>query len=185
MNKANQILSDEELMELVSTNQTDRLAILFDRYHLLLFNFYKKMTGNAALSEDLTQNVFERILKHRQTYKRSYPFKGWIFRIARNLLADHYRKKNISIDYNRTVENIDIADDDSTENEEIKMIQQALQLLKYEFREVLILTRYQQMKYQEVAQLLGLTENGVKARVHRALKELKIYFNQLSLYEKS
>ena len=179
--------SDEEIMSMVSNGGIRKMSVLFDRHHLHVYNYYKKMTRDEALSEDLTQNVFERMLKHRRTYKIEYPFKAWMFRIAKNLLSDHYRKKKIKVDSNRQPEEVDIADNGIVEEQDDRalIVKSALAMLKSEYKEVLLLTRYENLPYKEVANIIGISENGVKARVHRALKQLKVCYTKLSAYEQS
>jgi len=70
----------------------ETLGVLFHRYQTPLFNFYSKLTGDRALSEDLVQEVFLRILKYRQSYCPGTPFRAWVYQIARNARIDHFRK---------------------------------------------------------------------------------------------
>ncbi len=70
----------------------ETLGVLFDRYHAPLYNFYTKLTGDRTLSEDLVQEVFLRILRHRKTFRTGTPFRAWIYQIARNARIDHFRK---------------------------------------------------------------------------------------------
>src|SRR5215472_9575853 len=83
---------DEELMLQVRDGAGEMLGVLFDRYQAPLFNFYSKLTGDRALSEDLVQEVFLRILKYRQSYQPGTHFLAWIYQIARNARIDHFRK---------------------------------------------------------------------------------------------
>src|SRR5437588_62647 len=83
---------DEDLMLQVRDGAGEMLAVLFDRYQTPLFNFYSKLTGDRALSEDLVQEVFLRILKYRQSYRPGTPFRAWVYQIARNARIDHFRK---------------------------------------------------------------------------------------------
>jgi len=68
----------------VSEGQVSDLRILFERHHPKLFAFFVRMTGNREMSEDLTQDVFVRILKYRQTFRPGGSFRTWIYQIARN-----------------------------------------------------------------------------------------------------
>ena len=84
-------LTDEELMLLVANGDLEKLSIIFDRYHLRIYNFFKKMLRDKTISEDLTQEVFIKILKYKSSYK-SGNFASWIFTIARNIFTSHYQK---------------------------------------------------------------------------------------------
>jgi len=83
---------DEDLMLQVRDGEVAMLGVLFDRYQTPLYNFYTKMTQDRALSEDLVQDVFLRILRYRHTYRPDTPFRAWIYQIARNARFDAARK---------------------------------------------------------------------------------------------
>ncbi|HXV74054.1 MAG TPA: sigma-70 family RNA polymerase sigma factor, partial [Sphingomonadales bacterium] len=86
------LVPDEEIMLQVRNGAGEKLGELFDRYQTPLFNFYTRLTANRAVSEDLVQEVFLRILKYRHTYTPGNSFRAWMYQIARNARADHLRK---------------------------------------------------------------------------------------------
>ena len=67
-------MTDEALMQAVQRGDLAKLGSLFDRHHLAVFDFLARMTGSRAVAEDLVQDVFERILKHRATLRGDAPF---------------------------------------------------------------------------------------------------------------
>src|SRR6202521_6262439 len=71
-------VTDEDLMLQVRDGDGETLGVLFERYHAPIYNFYTKLTGDRALSEDLVQEVFLRILRHRQTFRPGTPVRAWI-----------------------------------------------------------------------------------------------------------
>jgi RNA polymerase sigma factor (sigma-70 family) len=164
---------DEELMLEVRNGTGETLGVLFDRYHAPLYNFYSKLTGDRTLSEDLVQEVFLRILKYRQSYQPGTPFRAWIYQIARNARVDHYRKtpKHITVDPEMAppVKPQDTAQ----ENQEVELLHSALMQLPEEKREILLLSRFQELKYDEIAELLGCQLGTVKTRIHRAIQDLR------------
>ena len=85
--------TDNELMEAVKDGRVEKLAVLFERYHVALFNFFLRLTGDRAASEDLVQDVFMRILKYRAGFQSEGRFAVWMFQIARNAHVDHLRKR--------------------------------------------------------------------------------------------
>ena len=87
------MISDNQMMEDVKTGKVEKLAVLFEKYHVQLFNFFLRLTGNRGVSEDLVQDVFMRILKYRKTYRGQSKFTVWMYQIARNAHIDHLRKK--------------------------------------------------------------------------------------------
>lgn len=89
-------MTDEQLMRAVRDGDVSRLGVLFERYHLALFDFLSRMTGNAGVAEDLVQDVFVRVLKYRATFRDEGRFETWIYRIARNARVDYFKSRRPS-----------------------------------------------------------------------------------------
>lgn len=173
-------LPDEELMLQVREGVGEMLSVLFDRYQLPLFNFYCRLTGDRTVSEDLVQDVFFRILKYRQTYRPGTPFRAWMYQIARNARHDYHRRHPEALPFVPEMSPA-VATSDAVENEQqAALLRQALQMLPEEKREVLLLSRFQELKYDEIARLLGCEVGTIKVRVHRALRELRTIFEKIS-----
>ena len=85
--------TDETLMYRAREGDVTAFEALMKRYEMRLFNYIRRFIGNAADAEDLFQETFIRVYKHRTTYKESAPFKPWVYRIATNLCRDHQRKR--------------------------------------------------------------------------------------------
>ncbi|HUQ49346.1 MAG TPA: sigma-70 family RNA polymerase sigma factor [Terriglobales bacterium] len=172
-------LSDEELMLLVRDGAGEMLGVLFGRYQSPLFNFYCKLTSNRALSEDLVQDVFYRILKYRSTYRADTSFRAWMYQIARNARVDHARKYRPEEEFTPEMSpSVSPGDPVQTERE-TELLHRALQTLSDDKREVLVLSRFQEMKYEEIAQVMGCEVNTVKVRVFRALQDLREAYGRL------
>jgi len=166
-------MSDEELMAQVRSGVGEMLGVLFERYHVPLFNFYVKLTGDRATSEDLVQEVFFRILKYRHSYRVDTPFRAWMYQIARNARLDHLRRRRPETSWEPEMSPAIEPVDTAQQSQEAVLLRNALLQISEEKREVLVLSRFQDMKYEEIAQLLGCEVNTVKTRVHRALQELR------------
>ena len=166
-------LSDEELMSKVSAGDLDHLKILFERHHVHVYNFLFKMSRDKMLSEDITQEVFYKLMKYRTSYNNG-KFVSWLFTIARNCLKTHYRKNN------ENHENVDDYNFKLKSNEEktedYSHLQKALAKLEPSDREVLIMNRFQEIKYNELAEIIDSTPGAVKTKVSRALKKLKTFY---------
>ncbi len=173
--------SDEIIMQSVANGNLDAMTILFDRYHEWIYNFLYKMKPDAPFCEDLTQNVFYKALRYRSSYSGG-KFASWIFTIARNLFHDQIekekRRSNVSLD------NLAIVDEDSREDlsDEVKRLHAVLNKLKDDEKELIVMSRFQGMKYQQIAEVIGSNETAVKTRIHRVIKKMKsLYFeNQIS-----
>jgi RNA polymerase sigma-70 factor (ECF subfamily) len=171
---------DEDLMLQVRDGAGEMLGVLFDRYQTPLFNFYSKLTGDRTLSEDLVQEVFLRILKYRQSYRPGTPFRSWIYQIARNARVDHFRKFPHQTTLEPEMLPPVLPRDSAQEQQETQLLQRALMQLPEDKREILLLCRFQELKYQEIAEVLGCELATVKTRIHRALLELRKAFQQLT-----
>jgi len=171
---------DEDLMLQVRDGAGEMLGVLFDRYQTPLFNFYSKLTGDRMLSEDLVQEVFLRILKYRQSYRPGTPFRAWVYQIARNARIDHFRKFPKQTALEPEMLPPVIPADSAQEHQEVELLQRALHQLPEEKREILLLCRFQELKYEEIASLLGCELNTVRTRIHRALQELRKNFQHLT-----
>lgn len=158
----------------------EMLGVLFNRYHSPLYNFYCKLTGDRTLSEDLVQEVFFRILKYRQTYRPGTPFRAWVYQIARNTRVDHFRKQKPEVEWEVEMSPAVAPTDSAQQKQEAELLHRALLELSEEKREVLVLSRFQELKYEEIARLMGCEVNTVKVRVHRALQELRHIFQRLT-----
>lgn len=136
------------------------------------------MNRDKMLSEDLTQEVFIKVIKYKASYKNGN-FAAWIYTIARNIFSSHYQKmkkeRSNLIDDDRLDSNETLVSESN--REELDHLQRALLLLSNSDRELIVMHRFQEIKYEQIAQIIGSTENAVKVKVHRALKKLKdIYF---------
>jgi RNA polymerase sigma-70 factor (ECF subfamily) len=173
-------LPDEELMFLVRNGVVEMLGVLFDRYQSPLFNFYCKLTGDRSASEDLVQDVFYRILKYRKSYQSGMSFKSWMYQIARNARLDQARRPKPELEEDSASRVVAFTAGDSVQrDQEIELLHRALMKLPKEKREVLVLSRFQDLKYEEIAQITGVEVGAIKVRVHRALGELREIFRQL------
>jgi RNA polymerase sigma-70 factor (ECF subfamily) len=164
---------DEDVMLQVRDGEVHMLGVLFDRYQAPLFNFYSKMTQDRTVSEDLVQEVFLRILRYRQTYRPGTTFRTWMYQIARNTRIDQVRKVRPESPLTSEPLATTHAADSAERQQEAQLLQHALMQLPEDKREILILSRFQELKYEEIARLLGCEPGAVKVRVHRALQQLR------------
>ena len=170
-------------MRAVRDGDVSRLGVLFERYHLALFDFLSRMTGNAGVAEDLVQDVFVRVLKYRATFRDEGRFETWIYRIARNARVDYFKSRRPS----ESIEDaaLDIPEPGAGPAEaiqrerEMARLRRALLLLRDDKRELIVLARYRAMKHEQIADMLGIEVGAVKVRLHRAVQELRQIFLEL------
>lgn len=176
-------MTDEKIMLRVKDGYLAELTELFDRYHVKLFNFFLKLTFDKAASEDLTQTLFYRLIKYRHSFK--YPdgsFRSWIYQVARNVHIDFCKENRKISDHFKTVdeEHDNIPGLEGTYNEwDYEQLDKALAKLNPDEREIIVLSRYQGLKYEEISRIKGISVAAIKVQVHRAMKHLRIlYFKQ-------
>jgi RNA polymerase sigma-70 factor (ECF subfamily) len=157
------------------------MALLFQRYHQPLYGFLYHMTGQKEASEDMVQNVFYRMLRSRHTFTGQGEFRTWMYHLARNVLKDHLKKAGrhrSMTDWEDRIADDDLIEEQLERKQELGMLQQKIGSLSPESREVLVLSRYQDLKYTEIAGVLDISVAAVKVRIHRAIRQLKMLYLQ-------
>lgn len=176
-------MTDELLMEAVKNGDLQQASALFERYNKRIFNFLARLTMDRALAEDLTQNVFLRIIKYRNSYREGARFQSWIYQVARNVFSDHYQvhknKYSDFVDVEKVSDSLYDTEDSNTLDEQEKLLQRSMAKLSDEQRELLIFTRFQHMKYEEVAAIMDTTVANIKVKVHRAILKLREHYFEL------
>jgi RNA polymerase sigma-70 factor (ECF subfamily) len=172
-------MTDEQLMARVQKGQLDQLNELFNRYSRRLYGYFLKSTLAKDESDDLTQELFIRVMKYRKSYKDGQSFEIWVFQIARNMVKDHYKKMKVHTDHFNPVEVMPEVMEESSNGatEREQQLYRAMKKLPDEKRELLVLSKFEGLKYEQIATLRKTTVSNIKVQVHRTMKELKdIYF---------
>ena len=180
--------TDELLMLRVRDGEVEKLGVLYERHRTPLFNFFVRLTGSSPMSEDMVHDVFLRMLKYRYTFEAGNQFTSWMYQVARNAHFDSWRKRQheVSLEAGAIEEREAVPSPEPApdlrlrQSQETTLLQKALAGLPLESREVLILSRFQDLKYEEIARILDCGVGAVKMRVHRALKELREIFARLT-----
>ena len=170
----------------VSAGQVARLAVLFERYHRPLFRYFVSMNGDREQAEDLVQEVFFRMLRYRTSYDPAQSFTAWMYQIARNAGVDQVRKRGaaqvVDIDTftDRRAELVSASpgpEESASRGQDLALLRRAMDQLPEDKREILVLSRFQGMKHEDIAEVLGCEVGTVKVRVYRAIRALEqIYF---------
>lgn len=180
-------LSDNYLMNQVREGDLTKMGVLYERYHRRVFAYFFRCSANQPMSEDLTHNVFVRLIKYRESFTGSGEFVHWLFTVVRNTWLDQHGKtekdvlkKSRNLD---EVENKVVLDNEEGENEfkenRISCMRKALQMLSPEKREAIMLSRYEGLRYEEIAEISECSISTIKTRVQRGLLDLKNIMLQL------
>jgi RNA polymerase sigma factor (sigma-70 family) len=176
-------LSDEIIMKRVKEGNLAELSVLFERYHVRLYNFMLRLTFDRAVSQDLTQNLFYRIIKYRHTFREDHSFKSWIYQLARNIHIDFCKQHQKATERFTRVEeyNENFAEEKEGFNEEeYEKLDRAMARLTPEQKEILVLSRFQGLKYEEISSIRDLSVPAIKVQVHRAIKQLREHYFKLT-----
>lgn len=177
-------IADEDVMAQVQNGDLDRMSVLFDRYQSPLYQFFRRQSLDSSASEDLVQEVFVRVMRFRGTYRAGATFRSWLYQIARNTRIDYLRRalRETTVDdsFGDTFTTEAAVDTALEASDQARMLRRALARLPERKREVLLLSRYQGLKYKEIADLMGCDVNTIKVRIHRSVQELREVFLQLT-----
>jgi RNA polymerase sigma-70 factor, ECF subfamily len=171
-------LDDEsELLEKAREYDVGALGVIYDRYAGRIYSYILHQVGDEALAEDLTANVFTRVLGAIRTSRAwQQSFTSWLYRIAHNLVVDHYRRKrpiqDVPLDERLVAarENPVATVEQMLSQEEVKL---AMASLTLEQRTVLALKFFEGLSNLEVARVMGKTEGAIKSLQYRALGALR------------
>ena len=170
--------SDAELVTSAQQGEVSAIGRLYDRHRESIFRYLWLRLDDRQLAEDLTGDVFMRMLDALPRYRiKGLPFRAWLYRIAHNLLVDYFRKMNHQTAVPLEIIEEQTADDDPDRTIEQALLTERLQaaLLHLETTqsEVLILRFIAGLTLQETAQTLGKTEAAIKALQYRGLNGLR------------
>ena len=179
--------SDVQLMLEVKAGDATSFELLLEKYRTPLVNFLHRIVRDAATAEDLAQEVFLRVYRARQKYAPSAKFTTWLFRIATNLALNslrdgRHRQMEVSLDASRENGglNFELPARDShvevtlMERDRAAFIRQAVESLPEKQRVAVLLHKYEEMDYAEIAKVLDCSESALKSLLFRAYETLRL-----------
>jgi RNA polymerase sigma factor (sigma-70 family) len=170
-----QKLTDEDLMLAAQTGDLNALGTLFTRHHQRVHALCYRLTGDVAAAEDLTQESFLRIIRYGRSFGGQSKFTTWLYRVVRNRCMDHNAARKRDRERQETMTNDPTLHETerAPEPERSDLLRRALDRLSAPMREVLVLSRYEGLKYREIAELCQESVGAIKVRAHRAMRELR------------
>jgi RNA polymerase sigma-70 factor (ECF subfamily) len=175
--------SDVELLEKVRRGEPSGAASLFEKYSAPLLRFTDRMLGSRADAEEVTQEVFVKMITRVEQYDGQAPVASWLFAIAANACRDRMRRgrRAAPVPLEAIAERPAVdapVDAVLLEKEKREAVRRALSSLSTEQREALVLARYHGLPYAEIARTLSISEGAVKTRIFRAMEALKQRFSE-------
>jgi RNA polymerase sigma-70 factor (ECF subfamily) len=185
------MLTDQEVVRHAVIGREAAYRELIRRYQRPVFSLVFRMVRDRELAEDLAQETFVKVLNAIDSYRPEYKFSSWIFKIANNASIDHLRRRSLdtlSLDGSPHAESaeaieatsLQISDGaesplDEVANRELgSRIEVAIQQLRPEYRNCILLRHVEGRPYEEIAEILDLPLGTVKTYIHRARNELRI-----------
>jgi RNA polymerase sigma-70 factor (ECF subfamily) len=177
---------DAELMLRVRDGDEESFRILLEKHRNPVMHFVDRMTQNPAVSEELAQEVFLRVYRSRSTYEPTARFTTWLFRIATHLTLNWLRDGRVERAQQRLEEERDgeirtreLADRKPTTEQRmvyearLQEVREAIALLPEKQRAAVLMHKYEEMEYSQIATTLGCSESAVKSLLFRAYESLR------------
>lgn len=183
-----QQLSDVELAQQAQDGNVEAVGLLYDRHQARIFRFVRARIYDNALAQDLTGEIFLRMVTHLPTYRPlGVPFTAWLYSMARNHLANHIQKEESRrlafLHYTGNGSHTAVNPTRIVEQQlELEMVLAALAQLEADQRDVLTLRFLVGLSLQEVADALHKSVAAVKSIQHRGLKMMRILAPQTEAY---
>jgi len=157
----------------------DALGILFERYRQPLYGFLYRLLHDVASAEDVTLDVFLRVYDRRHTYQGGGKFSTWLYAIAHHLAIDRLRQAHrgeltVPHDLADTLSAHDDMPAEACARADLaEQVRRAVTMLPEEQRVAILLREFQGLSYREIAEVLGVSEEATRVRVHRARQALR------------
>lgn len=174
---ASDTIDEQEIIKRCLDGDGERYALLVDRYKDMAYNIAYRMVGDGDIAEDMAQESFISAYGALEEFRQGAKFSSWLYRIVVNKCKDYLRagRETVPVD---DMSDILPAGDRTPEQaasarQTGDVLQKALNALPVEYRDVIVLKHLEELDYQEIAAILGVTVNALKVRAHRGREMLK------------
>ena len=168
-------MQDNVIMQ-AAQDDPEQFAPIYDRYFDRIYSYCRRRVNNPQVAEDLSSQVFERVLKSRHTFRASGNFRAWLFRIAHNVVYDYLQQERQFVD----IDTIQVPD----ENRLIEMKQTTdilnalIATLDNEERDILLLSIDGGLTSHEIGDIVGKTAGAVRVQLHRIINRLRQQYQE-------
>jgi RNA polymerase sigma-70 factor (ECF subfamily) len=185
MSRGTEQPTDEALVAAVLAGDRDRFGDLVDRYQSRLVNYLFRLLRNPDDAHDLAQEVFVKVYQVLDRFDPRYKFSTWLFRVAQNAAIDQIRRRRLKVVSMRQEEDGGESRDwdlpapergpygDLRNRERGSAIQDAIDALPWEYRELILLRHYGDLPYEEIARMKKMPLGTVKNKLFRGRQMLK------------
>jgi RNA polymerase sigma-70 factor (ECF subfamily) len=177
---------DAELMLRVKDGDGSSFGVLLEKYRASVTRFLYRMVQNQAVSEELAQEVFLRVYKSRETYEPTARFTTWLFRIATHLALNWLRDEKNERAQQRLDESTEEAparavadrapsvEQRMVHSVKVEEVRRAVAALPDKQRAAVLMHKYEEMEYSQIANVLSCSESAVKSLLFRAYETLRV-----------
>ncbi len=177
---------DLKLWNQISSGDVNSFSTLFNNYYNPLYIYAYRFVKDISAAENIVQEVFVFLWTKREKIQIKYSLKSYLYTAVRNHSLNHLKQQSFteSLDEKPDLHNKSIH---SPEDEFIKKefhlkVQEAIGQLPEKCRQIYLMNRYDNLKYREIAEILGISVNTVKTQLNRALKSLLKYLNSFTIF---
>lgn len=177
------MISDEELLKQIAAGDEASLEALVHRYHKPIYQYLQRMLNDSSLAEDLSQECFIRLCRSVQTGKLPSRFRPWIYRIATNLCKDVWKSPVYRKEALWETEKLSHHSDKETVTSilerqwEREAVVRALGSLADDEREIIILRFYNELRLDEISEMLEMPLGSVKTKLYKTFKKMAVLLN--------
>lgn len=182
---------DSELMMSVQRDDACSFGVLLHRNQTLVVHYLTRLVRNHAIAEELAQDVFLRVYRSRHNYEPAAKFSTWLYRITTNVAFNHFRdekrkRRTVRLDFKGDLkvrrevpDHAPLVEDRLLGEALAGHVRQAVQALPPKQRAAVIMHKYEEMDYAQIAQILRMTPSAVKATMFRAYETLRARLGHL------
>lgn len=178
-------ISDNQIVTAIRNGEKESFAVLVERYDKVIYNLMRRYSDSPEDAADMTHEVFCRVYEKLGRYRRRTSFFAWLYTLALNYARD-WKKRQLSQQrkiaiYAEEVKLVSplVAQNDLERHQETKRMMQALDGLKEDRRELLILRYRHERSIRELSEIFKVSESAVKMRIQRSLEELQNFLGKM------
>ena len=179
---------DEEILNLIKTDVNAGFRLLLKEFQKPVYFHIRQMVYDHDDADDITQNVFVKVFKNLESFKGESKLYTWIYRIATNealnFIQQKARKNNVSyedvaFEMSKNLE----ADAYFDGDEAARLLEEAVLQLPEKQQLIFRMKYFEEMKYEEISQILDITVGGLKSNYHHAVKKLESHLKDINLMD--
>lgn len=179
--KLSRRIEEDILLLKIRHGDQEAFAVIYDRYVDALFRFVVFRVKSQELAQDIVSELFLKIWQHLTARERVVAnLRAFLYQIARNLVADHYRTAQETLPLEDTSEMVGKGEQQLNIHQSLVEVEKALKSLRPDWQEVIILSHIEGLKNSEIALIIGKSHSATRVILHRAMQELKSILNQTS-----